>query len=109
MIISGGVNIYPAEIEGVIAAHPAVEDVAVIGVPDEEFGESVKALVQVAEGISASPETAQAIIAHCREFLAGYKAPRSVDFVQHIPRTGTGKIQKQPLRAPYWEGHQRRI
>jgi long-chain acyl-CoA synthetase len=103
------VNIYPAEIEGVIAAHPAVEDVAVIGVPDEEFGESVKALVQVAEGISASPETAQAIIAHCREFLAGYKAPRSVDFVQHIPRTGTGKIQKQPLRAPYWEGHQRRI
>ena len=109
MIISGGVNIYPAEIEGVIAAHPAVEDVAVIGVPDEEFGESVKALVQVAEGVSASPETAQAIIAHCREFLAGYKAPRSVDFVQHIPRTGTGKIQKQPLRAPYWEGHQRRI
>jgi long-chain acyl-CoA synthetase len=109
MIISSGVNIYPAEIEGVIAAHPAVEDVAVIGVPDEEFGESVKALVQVAEGISASPDTAQAIIAHCREFLAGYKAPRSVDFVQNIPRTGTGKIQKQPLRAPYWEGHQRRI
>ena len=109
MIISGGVNIYPAEIEGVIAAHPAVEDVAVIGVPDEEFGESVKALVQVTEGTTASPEVAQAIIAHCRELLAGYKAPRSVDFVQHIPRTGTGKIQKQPLRAPYWEGHQRRI
>jgi long-chain acyl-CoA synthetase len=109
MIISGGVNIYPAEIEGVIAAHPAVEDVAVIGVPDEEFGESVKALVQVTEGTTASSEVAQAIIAHCRELLAGYKAPRSVDFVQHIPRTGTGKIQKQPLRAPYWEGHQRRI
>jgi long-chain acyl-CoA synthetase len=109
MIISGGVNIYPAEIEGVIAAHPAVEDVAVIGVPDEEFGESVKALVQVTEGVTASPEVAQAIISHCRELLAGYKAPRSVDFVLHIPRTGTGKIQKQPLRAPYWEGHQRRI
>ena len=108
-IISGGVNIYPAEIEGVIAAHPAVEDVAVIGVPDEEFGESVKALVQVQEGVAESAELAAAIIAQCREMLAGYKAPRSVDFVALIPRTGTGKIQKKPLRAPYWEGHSRKI
>jgi len=109
MIISGGVNIYPAEIEGVLAVHPAVEDVAVIGVPDEEFGESVKALVQVKDGVAADQALATALIAHCRELLAGYKAPRSVDFVGHIPRTGTGKIQKAPLRAPYWEGQQRRI
>ena len=109
MIISGGVNIYPAEIEGVLAVHPAVEDVAVIGVPDEEFGESVKALVQVKEGVLADDSLASSLVAHCRELLAGYKAPRSVDFVGHIPRTGTGKIQKAPLRAPYWEGHRRRI
>lgn len=109
MIISGGVNIYPAEIEGVLASHPAVEDVAVIGVPDDEFGESVKAVVQLAEGTSPSDELAAALIAHCRESLAGYKAPRSVAFIASIPRTGTGKIQKQPLRAPYWEGRDRRI
>ena len=109
MIISGGVNIYPAEIEGILAAHPAIEDVAVIGVPDEEFGESVKALVQVAEGYASSTDLAAELIAHCRNLLAGYKAPRSVDFIASIPRTGTGKIQKQPLRAPYWEGQSRRI
>lgn len=109
MIISGGVNIYPAEIEGVLAVHPAVEDVAVIGVPDEEFGESVKALVQVKDGVVGDESLASELIAHCRELLAGYKAPRSVDYVTHVPRTGTGKIQKAPLRTPYWEGHQRRI
>ena len=109
MIISGGVNIYPAEIEGVLAVHPAVEDVAVIGVPDEEFGESVKALVQVKDGVVPDEALSSELIAHCRELLAGYKAPRSVDYVAHVPRTGTGKIQKAPLRAPYWEGHQRRI
>lgn len=109
MIISGGVNIYPAEIEGVIAAHPAVHDVAVIGIPDEEFGESVKALVQVAEGVIESDELASELVAHCRSLLAGYKAPRSIEFIDTIPRTGTGKIQKQPLRAPYWVGHERRI
>ena len=109
MIISGGVNIYPAEIEGVLAAHPSVEDVAVIGVPDDEFGESVKALVQVVEGVAQSDALVAELIAHCRGLLAGYKAPRSIDFVAHIPRTGTGKIQKQPLRAPYWAGRERRI
>lgn len=109
MIISGGVNIYPAEIEGALAAHRAVEDVAVIGVPDDEFGESVKALVQLADGFVASDALSAELIAHCRGLLAGYKAPRSVDFVASIPRTGTGKIQKQPLRAPFWEGQSRRI
>ena len=109
MIISGGVNIYPAEIEGVLAAHRAVEDVAVIGVPDEEFGESVKALVHLADGFIPSDDLSAELITHCRGLLAGYKSPRSVDFVSSIPRTGTGKIQKQPLRAPFWEGHSRRI
>ncbi len=109
MIISGGVNIYPAEIEGALAAHPAVADVAVIGVPDEEFGESVKAIVQVADGYTSDEALSSALIAHCRELLAGYKAPRSVDFIDEIPRTGTGKIQKQPLRSPYWEGQERKI
>jgi len=109
MIISGGVNIYPAEIEGVLAAHRAVADVAVIGVPNEEFGEEVKAIVQVADGVAGDAHLVDELISHCRGLLAGYKCPRSVDFIGEIPRTGTGKIQKQPLRAPYWEGLQRRI
>ncbi|MDX2236681.1 MAG: AMP-binding protein [Hyphomonadaceae bacterium] len=109
MIISGGVNIYPAEIEGALNAHPAVEDCAVIGVPDDEFGENVKAIVQVKEGVAADDRLAADLIAHCRALLAGYKAPKSVDFVAHIPRTGTGKIQKKPLRDPYWAGRDRKI
>jgi long-chain acyl-CoA synthetase len=109
MIISGGVNIYPAEIEGVLAVHPEVADVAVIGVPDEEFGESVKAIVQLAEGVVADEGLADRLIAHCRASLAGYKAPRSVDVVAEIPRTGTGKIRKQVLREPYWAGIDRKI
>jgi long-chain acyl-CoA synthetase len=109
MIISGGVNIYPAEIEGVLAVHPEVADVAVIGVPDDEYGEQVKAVVQVADGAIAGDDLAHRLIAYCREHLAGYKAPKSVDFVGAIPRTATGKIQKQPLRAPYWAGRDRRI
>jgi long-chain acyl-CoA synthetase len=109
MIISGGVNIYPAEIEGVLAAHPKVADVAVIGVPDDDYGESVKAIVQPADGIVPSDDLAAELVAMCREHLAGYKAPRSIDFIESLPRTGSGKLQKQPLRAPYWEGHDRRI
>ncbi len=109
MIISGGVNIYPAEIEGVLSMHPSVDDVAVIGVPDEEFGESVKALVQLFENVVPSDELKSEMLTYCRGLLAGYKVPRSIDFIALVPRTGTGKIQKQPLRAPFWEGHQRRI
>jgi long-chain acyl-CoA synthetase len=107
MIISGGVNIYPAEIEAVIAEHPGVGDVAVIGVPNEEFGEEVKAVIQLSEGASAA--VADELLKACREKLAGYKCPRSIDVVAELPRTGTGKILKRELRAPYWEGTGRKI
>ena len=109
MIISGGVNIYPAEIEGVLAVHPVVADVAVIGVPNDDFGEEVKAVVQLADGSEPSDALSEELVAYCREHLAGYKAPRSVDYIDAIPRTATGKIQKRPLRDPYWEGLDRRI
>jgi acyl-CoA synthetase (AMP-forming)/AMP-acid ligase II len=106
MIISGGVNIYPAEIEAVLSAHPAVLDVAVIGVPDDEFGESVKAIVQLRPGAHVdSPE----LIAFCAERLAGYKKPRSVDFVDELPRDAAGKLLKRMLRERYWAGAGRTI
>jgi fatty-acyl-CoA synthase/long-chain acyl-CoA synthetase len=106
MIISGGVNIYPAEVEAVLHAHPAVMDAAVIGVPDDEWGESVKAIVQLREGASA---TADELIAFCAERLAGYKKPRSVDFVPELPRDAAGKLLKRKLRDAYWAGAGRRI
>jgi long-chain acyl-CoA synthetase len=102
MIISGGVNIYPAEIEGVLITHPAVRDVAVFGVPDEEFGESVKAAVELVEGVEPTQELIDALAAHCRSLLAGYKAPRTIDFIDEMPRTPTGKLYKRLLRDPYW-------
>jgi acyl-CoA synthetase (AMP-forming)/AMP-acid ligase II len=104
MIISGGVNIYPAETESVLINHPAVTDVAVIGVPNEEFGEEVKAIVQPADWQSASPALAEELIKYCRDRLADVKCPRSVDFVEELPRLPTGKLQKKLIRAPYWEG-----
>ncbi|MER6808636.1 AMP-binding protein [Spirillospora sp. NPDC000708] len=103
MIISGGVNIYPAEIEGVLITHPAVRDVAVFGVPDEEFGEQVKAAVELADGAEPSAALADELIGHVRASLAGYKAPRSIDFVDAMPRTPTGKLYKRLLRDPYWQ------
>ena len=109
MIISGGVNIYPAEIEGVLCDHPAVLDAAVFGIPDEEFGESVKAAVQLAPGHAADAALEERLVAYCRERLAGYKAPRSVDFVESLPRHPTGKLYKRLLRDPYWKGTGRRI
>ena len=109
MIISGGVNIYPAEIEGVLGGHPLVADVAVIGVPNEEFGEEVKAVVVAADGVAGDDELRATLAAHCRELLAGYKVPRSYDFVAELPRTGTGKIQKAKIRQPFWEGQSRAI
>src|SRR5229473_2617229 len=106
MVISGGVNIYPAEVEAVLHAHPAVMDAAVIGVPDEQWGESVKAVVQLRPGMKAS---AAELIAFIDERLAGYKKPRSVDFVAELPRDAAGKLLKRKVREPYWAGTDRRV
>jgi acyl-CoA synthetase (AMP-forming)/AMP-acid ligase II len=106
MIISGGENIYPAEIEGVLAAHPDVADIAVIGVPDDTWGESVKAIVIRKAG---SQLTADELIEWSQQRLAGYKRPRSVDFVEGIPRNPSGKILKKELRSPYWAGRERAV
>ena len=102
MIISGGVNIYPQEIEDVLVLHPAVADVAVVGVPDEEMGEQVKAVVQLVPGGEGSDALAAELIGHVRARLAGYKTPRSVDFVDDLPRTPTGKLIKGRVRDRYW-------
>jgi long-chain acyl-CoA synthetase len=109
MIISGGVNIYPAEIEGVLVGHAAVADAAVFGVPNEEYGEEVKAVVELTPGHTPSADLAEELIERCRGHLAGYKAPRSIDFEEKLPRHPTGKLFKRLLRDPYWEGHDRRI
>jgi fatty-acyl-CoA synthase len=106
MIVSGAENVYPAEVENAVAHHPAVADVAVIGVPDERWGEAVKALVVLRPGAEATP---QSIIAEARRHIAGYKLPKSVDFVGEIPRNATGKILRRDLRAPYWEGAARQV
>jgi long-chain acyl-CoA synthetase len=109
MIISGGVNIYPAEIEAVLVTHPAVEDAAVFGIPNEEFGEEVKAAVTVRDGFTPGDALSEVLIAHCREHLAGYKAPRSIDFEDELPRHETGKLYKRLLRDRYWQGQARTI
>ncbi|MDG2303341.1 MAG: acyl-CoA synthetase [Candidatus Binatia bacterium] len=109
MIISGGVNIYPQETENVLTMHPKVQDVAVFGVPNEDFGEEVKAVVQPAEMSDAGPEFESELIAYCRENLADVKCPRSVDFREELPRHPTGKLYKRLLKDEYWKGHQSRI
>ncbi|MGI8815248.1 MAG: AMP-binding enzyme [Pseudonocardia sp.] len=106
MIISGGENIYPAEIERVLAEHPTVGDVAVIGVPDDRWGEVPKACVVAAPG--ATVDSAE-LLAYCREHLAAYKCPKSVDVLGELPRNPAGKILKRDLRAPYWEGRDRQV
>ncbi|MEJ2871243.1 long-chain-fatty-acid--CoA ligase [Actinomycetospora sp. OC33-EN08] len=100
MIVSGGENVYSAEVENALARHPAVSSCAVIGVPDEQWGERVHAVVVTAPGASA---TAEELRDHCRALIAGYKCPRSVEFVEALPISGAGKILKRELRAPYWE------
>ena len=106
MIISGGENIYSPEIERVLAEHPAVMEVAIIGVPDDTWGESVKAVVALKPDATA---TEQELIDYCREHLAHFKCPRSVDVLEALPRNPTGKILKRELRKPYWEGHDRAV
>ncbi len=106
VIITGGENVSSIEVEDAIFSHPAVAEVAVIGVPDERWGETIKALIVVSEGQSVTQEE---IIAWCKERLARYKAPTSVDILDDIPRTATGKIQKFKLREPYWQGQERQV
>jgi fatty-acyl-CoA synthase/long-chain acyl-CoA synthetase len=106
MIISGGVNIYPAEVEAALHAHPAVMDVAVVGVPDDQWGETVKAVVQLRPGAAA---TAGELIAFAAGRLADYKKPRSINFVDELPRDAAGKLLKRKIREPYWAGTGRRI
>ena len=101
-IVSGGVNIYPQETENVLQDHPAVLDVAVVGVPDAEFGEAVKAVVQLQPPHQASPELAAELMAHCRARISALKCPRSVDFVAQLPRAESGKLLKRLVKAQYW-------
>ena len=105
LIISGGVNIYPQEIEDVLIVHPAVDDAAVIGVSNEEFGQEVKAVVQVRDGVQPSPELETELIDHCRSSLASFKCPRSVDFVEELPRSENGKLYKRRLIETYAGGN----
>jgi len=106
MIVSGGENVYPAEVENALSSHPAIQDVAVIGVPDEKWGEVAKAIVVKVADAEVTPEE---IIAFGREQLAGFKTPKTVDFVDELPRNPTGKVLKKDLRAPFWEGQDRNV
>jgi acyl-CoA synthetase (AMP-forming)/AMP-acid ligase II len=106
MIIYAGENIYPAEVESVLCGHPAVAEAAVIGVPDERWGEQVKAILVLRPGATT---TGREILAHARNHLATFKLPKTVDFVTALPRTPSGKIQKHLLRKPYWEGRERQV
>ena len=106
MIISGAENIYPAEVESAVYGHPDVAEVGVIGVPDDKWGESVKAIVAPKPGTSPDPED---IIAFARTRIAGFKVPKSVDFIEALPRNASGKILRRELREPYWAGRTRRV
>ena len=106
MIISGGYNVYPREVEEALFKHPGVRECAVIGVPDAKWGEAVKAVVSLKPGHSA---TAEDLMEHCRQWLAGYKKPQSVDLMDDLPKSPNGKILKRDLRKPYWDGRQRSI
>jgi long-chain acyl-CoA synthetase len=108
MIVSGGENIYPAEVENALMSHPAVADCAVIGVPSDKWGETVKAIVVLAPGAAPSP-SAEELIEFVRTRIARYKVPRSVDFTDALPRNPSGKILKRELREPYWRGIDRRV
>ncbi|WP_084962038.1 acyl-CoA synthetase [Thermoactinospora rubra] len=109
MIISGGTNIYPAEIENEIMVHPKVADVAVFGIPDEEWGEQIKAVVEPAPGVAPGPELAREILASLEGRLARMKWPKSIDFIDEMPREPNGKLLKRKLRDPYWAGRDRAI
>ena len=105
MIISAGENIYSIEVENVLYMHPKILEAVVFGVPDKKWGEAVKASVVLKQQETASE---QEIIQFCKQHLASYKAPKSVDFISEIPKTGSGKILKKALRDPYWAGNKNR-
>ena len=109
MIIAGGVNIYPAEIESVFLSHPKVGDVAVFGIPHEDFGEEVKAVIEPAAGVAPGPALERELLDWCADKLAKYKTPRSIDFIAEMPRDPNGKLYKRKLRDPYWQGRSRAI
>jgi long-chain acyl-CoA synthetase len=106
MIVTGGENVYPAEVENVLARHPDVADVAVVGVPDEQWGEAVMAVVVPRPGCEL---TGDELVAFARDHLGGYKLPKSVAFTEVLPRNPSGKLLKREIRAPYWEGRDRNI
>jgi acyl-CoA synthetase (AMP-forming)/AMP-acid ligase II len=106
MIISGGENIYSREVEEVLYTHPAVQEAAVVGIPDEKWGESVKAVVVLRKGMTATEEE---IINLCKEHLSSYKKPKSVEFWDSLPMTGSGKIMKNEIRDRYWQGYEKRV
>ncbi|MGB5501161.1 MAG: AMP-binding protein, partial [Polyangiales bacterium] len=106
MIVTGGFNVFGAEVEKAINSHPAVVDCAVVGVPDEKWGEAIKAVVQLKPGAAVS---AQDLIGVCREQLGGVKAPKSVEFVEALPRSPVGKVLKREIREKYWKGQERRV
>ncbi|MBA7586507.1 Long-chain-fatty-acid--CoA ligase [subsurface metagenome] len=105
MIITGGENVFPSEIEQLVASHPKVKEVGVVGVPDRKWGEAIKAVVVPVEGVEPSKELEQELIEHCRGNIASYKRPKSVDFIkaEDMPRTATGKIMRRGIRAWYKE------
>jgi long-chain acyl-CoA synthetase len=109
MIIRGGVNVYPAEVEAALLGHPDVADAAVFGIPHDEWGEEVKAVVEPSAGARPGAELERRLIAHCRERLASYKCPRTVEFRDALPRDPNGKLYKRLLRDPHWQGRERRI
>ena len=106
MIISGGENIYSVEVEAVIYKHPAVLEVAVVGVPDEKWGEAVKAVVVLKPGKEVDEKE---LIDFCKQHIASYKVPKSIDFVDELPKSGAGKILKRVIRDKYWKGRERRV
>jgi long-chain acyl-CoA synthetase len=109
MIISGGVNIYPAEIESELSCHPAVADVAVFGIPHQDWGEEIKAVVEPATGAETGPALTEELLAFLAGRLARFKLPRTIDYVAELPRDPNGKLYKRKLRDPYWAGHDRQI
>jgi long-chain acyl-CoA synthetase len=109
MIVSGGVNIYPQEAENLLLLHPSVTDAAVFGVPNRDFGEEVKAVVQPAPSSEAGLELERTLIDYCRANLAHHKCPRSIDFLPELPRDPNGKLYKRRLRDSYWDGHDTKL